>query len=30
MKEALDGGVDMDDVWAKHGWGGRRRKAPDR
>jgi hypothetical protein len=22
MKEALDGGVDMDDVWTKHGWGG--------
>ena len=30
MKEALDGGVDMDDVWTKHGWGGRRRKAPNR
>jgi hypothetical protein len=25
MQEALDGGVDMDEVWAKHGWGGRRR-----
>jgi hypothetical protein len=30
MKEALDSGVDMDDVWAKHGWGGRRAKTPDR
>ena len=30
MKEALEGGVDMDDVWAKHGWGGRQPKTRDR
>ena len=28
MKEALDEGVDMADVWAKYGWGGRGRKSP--
>lgn len=26
MKAALDDGIDMDDVWARHGWGGRRKK----
>lgn len=28
MKAALDDGVDMADVWAKYGWGGRGRKSP--
>lgn len=25
MQDAIEGGVDLDEVWAKHGWGGRRR-----